>query len=489
MANTKIMALFATTVLTLTAGCAVGPDFSRPAAPKTARYTREPAPAALPTVEGQNQRISPAAAIQADWWSLFKSPELDLLIRAALADNPGLQAAQARLTESEEALHAGYGVFYPRADASASATRQRATPLRQGVTAPPTIFSLYTLGSTVSYALDIFGGQRRAVEGLRAQVDYQQFTTQGAYLALTANVINTVIACAAYREEISSTEEITKLIQGQVHVAQVQADAGTASFADVLSFQSQLASAEAALPELRQKLAQSEHLLASLLGKPPAEATPPATALDELILPQELPLSLPSDLVRQRPDILMAEAQLHAASAEIGVATAALFPSFTLTGDFGFNNTATSALFNRNGKFWDLGAELDLPLFRGGALWYQRKVALAAYSEAVANYRQAVLSAFAQVADVLTALQNDAEAVAAQARAVDAAKQAAHILAVNYQAGTASYLQAATATAQYYQGRLGYIQARAQRLQDAVALFTSLGGGWWNSGSAAHQVN
>jgi len=488
MANTKINALFAATALTLTAGCAVGPDFSRPAAPKMAGYTREPAPVALPAAEGQTQRVNPAAAIQADWWTLFRSPELDRLIRAALTDNPGLQAAQARLTESEEALHAGYGVFYPQADASASASRQRATPLRQGVNLPPTIFSLYTLGGTVSYALDIFGGQRRAVEGLRAQVDYQQYTTRGAYLTLTANVINVVIACAAYRDEIAATEEITKLIQEQVKIAQVQADAGTASYTDVLGFQSQLATAEAALPELRQKLAQGEHLLASLLGKSPAEATPPATDLDGLILPQELPLSLPSELVRQRPDILMAEAQLHVASAAIGVATAALFPSFTLTGGFGINNTATSALFNSNGKFWNLGAELDLPLFRGGALWYQRKAALAAYNEAAANYRQTVLSSFAQVADVLTALQNDADALEAQARAVDAAKRAAHILAVNYQAGTASYLQTATANTQYYQSRVGYIQARAQRLQDTVALFTGLGGGWWNSVSATHQV-
>jgi NodT family efflux transporter outer membrane factor (OMF) lipoprotein len=486
MPNTKPIVHLAGAALILLAGCAVGPDFSRPAAPKTDRYTREGLPSAFIATDGRSQRLNPTAQVQADWWKLFSSNALNQIVEEALASNPTLQAAQARLTESQDALRAGYGVFFPQADVDAGAKRQRVTPISFGINSPGSIFNLYTLGATISYALDIFGGQRRAVEGLRAQVDYQQYTTDAAYLTLTGNLVDTVISHAAYADEIDITKEILTLIREQAKIAQVQADAGTEAYANVLSFQSQLATTEATLPGLKQKLVQSEHLLATLVGKTPAEWNPATIPMENLIPPVELPLSLPSQLVRQRPDILAAEAQWHAASAQIGVATAALFPSFTLTGGFGFNNPSTSAVLNDNSKFWSLGAAVDMPVFHGGSLWYQRKAAQAAYREAGANYRQTVLSAFAQVADVLNALQNDAESVKAQAKAVTAAGQAAHLLTVNYQAGTASYLQAITADTQYYQSRISYIQSQAQRLQDIVGLFVALGGGWWNAARDSH---
>jgi NodT family efflux transporter outer membrane factor (OMF) lipoprotein len=241
-----------------------------------------------------------------------------------------------------------------------------------------------------------------------------------------------------------------------------------------------LAAFEATLPPLRQKLDQAGHLLATLAGRLPAEWTPPQIALTDITLPTELPISLPSDIVRQRPDILASEAQLHSASADIGVATAALFPSFTLSGSYGFNNSSIGDLLKSGSNIWSLGANVTTPLFHGGTLWFHRKAAIEAYQQSLAGYRQTVLSAFAQVADTLRALEHDAEGLHAQSQALDAAGEALQLIHVNYQAGTANYLQVLVADYQYHQAKIGYLQAQAQRLQDTVALFVALGGGWWN---------
>ncbi len=234
-------------------------------------------------------------------------------------------------------------------------------------------------------------------------------------------------------------------------------------------------------PPLQQQLAHTRHLLATLAGQAPADWTPRQVTFSELTLPNDLPVSLPSDLVRQRPDILMAEAQLHSASAQIGVATAAMFPSFALNANYGWNSTSLSTLFATNAAFWTMGAALATPLIQGPTLWYQRKAAIDAYQQALANYRQTVLAALAQVADALDALQHDAETLRAQSQALDAAAEALHLIQANYQAGTVNYLQLLIADYQYQQARLGYIQAMGQRLQDTAALFVALGGGWWNT--------
>lgn len=462
-------------------GCAVGPDFVRPTPPPVDRYTRDAQPTATVPAGGKAQHFEPGAKVVADWWRLFNSPKLDALIQDAVAGNQNLQAAQASLRQSQENLRAGYGVFYPQFDAGFDAARQRFSAARFGGSPTSSIFNLFTLSATVSYALDIFGGERRTVENLRAQADFQQYTLLGTYLTLTGNIVNTVIAQAAYREQVRATQQSIGIQKEQVRITEAQAQAGTVPYSNVLSLRGQLASLEATLPPLKQKLSQADHLLATLTGRTPEESTPPEVDLADLTLPNELPITLPSDLVRQRPDILAAEAQLHSASAEIGVATAALFPSFTLNGSYAQESTTTKDLFKNSSGIWSLGANLTAPLFHGGTLWSKRKAAIQGYQQSLALYRQTVLSGFAQVADTLRALEHDAETVQAQSQALNATREALRLIQANYQAGTANYLQVLLADIQFNQAKIGYLQAVAQRYQDTVALFVALGGGWWNN--------
>ncbi len=476
-----LLLAYAACMLFMTA-CTVGPDFVRPKPPAVERYTGETEPAGTIQANGKAQHFSKGAAVAADWWHLFNSPKLDAVVSEATAGNASLQAAQAALRQSQDLLRAGYGVFYPQIDASFDATRQKLSLARLGgSTSNTTIFNLFTLTAAVSYALDVFGAERRTVEGLQAQVDFQRFTVEGTYLALTGNIVNTVIARAAYIEEIKATEQLISLQREQIGTTEAQAKAGIVPYSNLLSLQSQLASTEATLPPLRQRLSQADHLLAVLAGGAPAEWRPPDIALTDITLPAELPVSLPSELVRQRPDILAAEAQLHGASADIGVATAALYPSFTLTGSYGMENTSFNNLFRKSSDIWNLGGNVFAPLFHGGTLLSRRDAAVEAYNQSLATYRQTVLSAFAQVADTLRALEHDAEALQAQSKSLSAASEALRLIQVNYQAGTVNYLQVLIANAQYHQAIIGFFQAQAQRLQDTVGLFVALGGGWWNT--------
>lgn len=462
-------------------GCSVGPDFVHPEPPRVDRYTHGAEPTTTIPADGQAQHFEQGAKIAADWWRLFNSSKIDAVIKEAITNNQTLQAAQASLRQSQENLRAGYGVFYPQLDVGFDATRQKFSPARFGGSAASSIFNLYTLTATVSYALDVFGGERRAVESLRAQVDFQRYEVLGTYLALSGNIVNAIIAEAAYREQIKATEQIISLQREQTGITEIQAQAGTVPYSNALSLRSQLASTEATLPSLRQKLSQTEHLLATLVGRTPAEWGPPPVDLADLTLPGDLPITLPSELVRQRPDILAAEAQLHSASADIGVATAALFPSFTLNGTYGLNNTSLKDLFKNNSSFWSMGANLTAPLFHGGILWFKRKAAIEGYNQSLANYRQTVLGAFAQVADVLQALEHDAETLHSQSQALSTAEEALRLIEANYQAGIVNYLQVLIANDQYHQAKIGYLRAVAQRLQDTVALFVALGGGWQNA--------
>ena len=467
-------------VAAVLSGCAVGPDFVRPAPPAVDRYTSEPLPAATVAADGQAQRFVPGAAIAADWWRLFKSEPLDAMVRQALAHSPTLEAAEASLRESQDNLRAGYGVFFPRIDAGLAGSRERSAPLQQGLQTPGSIFNVVTLGGTISYALDVFGGERRKVEGLRAQTDYQRYASQAAYLTLSANVVNASIARAAYAAQIRATEEMIVLEQQQLQSTEAQVRAGTAAYASVLSLRSLIATNQAALAPLKQKRDQSEHLLATRQGVLPSQVRLPDIDLGALALPADLPVSLPSDLVRQRPDILQAQAQLHVASANIGVATAAMFPSFSLGATYGAAGTSLGNLSAASGRFWSIGPSVSIPLFQGGSLWYGRKAAIDAYQASQAGYRQTVLSAFAQVADSLKALEHDAQALQAQAEAQRAAAEALQLLHVNYQAGMVAYLDVLTADVQFHEASIAYLQAVAQRQQDTVALFAALGGGWWN---------
>lgn len=467
-------------VLTLVCGCAVGPNFHRPDAPPVTQYSNGKQTTETVSVNGSVQRFEMGKTVAAGWWHLFQSSALDAVIAEAIANNPSLDAAEASLKSSQDNLRSGYGIFYPSVDADAGATRERYTSSNIGQKSPGTVFNLFTLSASVSYALDIFGGQRRLVEGLHAQVDVAHANEQAAYLALTSNIVNTLIARAAYRAEVRATQQLIALQKEQVQLAEVQSRAGTVPYSTVLSLRSQLASYEATIPQLEQKATQSAHLLAALTGHVPAEWKAPDVALTDLTLPGDLPVSLPSALVRQRPDILAAEATAHAASANIGVATAALLPNVTLNGGLEAASNSTTMLFPANGKAWSIGAEVTAPLFEGGTLWFKRKAALDNYRQAMALYRQTVLGAFEQVADSLRALDHDALILLAEDESLAAAEQALRLIQANYQAGLATYLEVLNADAQYHQATIADIQANALRYQDTVALFAALGGGWWN---------
>ncbi|MES1981886.1 MAG: efflux transporter outer membrane subunit [Pseudomonadota bacterium] len=461
-------------------GCTVGPDFIRPKAPSVYHYNHGQDPSETVSVDGQFQRFEQGAGPVANWWNLFKSKQLDAAVAEGFAGNPGLEAAQANLRQSNDNLRAGYGIFYPQISANFDPVRQHFSPARIGSPASGSTFNLITLSASISYSLDIFGGEHRAVENLQSQVDLQRSMVLGAYLALSGNIVNATIAMAAYQEEIQYTEQLIVLQKERIAITEKQAQAGTVSYEAVLSLRSQLASFEATLPPLRQRLSQSEHLLAILGGHAPAEWMPPKITISELSLPSKLPLSLPSELVRQRPDILAAEAQLHGTSATIGLARAAQFPSFTLNGSYGQNATSMNGLFGSNARFWSLGADITALLFDGGTLSAKRQAAVDAYQQSLALYRQTVLAAFAQVADSVRALEHDAETMQAEYQSVEASKESLHLAKINYRAGTINYLQVLTADIQDQQAKLGYLQAQTQRLQDTTALFVALGGGWWN---------
>jgi len=470
-----------TVILAMLEGCAVGPNFVRPAPPDTDRYTREPRPEATVAADGQAQHFTPGAAIPADWWRLFKSAQLDVLVRQAITNSPTLQAAEASLRQSQDNMRAGYGVFFPQILAGAGASRQSTLPLQEGMQTPGTVFNLVTASGTISYALDVFGGSRRNVESLRAQAGSQRYETKAAYLTLSANVVNTSIARAAYSAEVRATEELIELERQQLHLTEAQVRAGTAPYSAVLSVRSLIAANQALLAPLEQNVSQAQHLLATLEGVAPSKAALPDIDLAGLSLPVDLPVSLPSDLVNQRPDILSAEAQMHVASAKIGVATANLFPSFSLNGTYGAASLGSfSVLSAASGRFWSLGPSASIPVFQGTTFWYGRRAAIDAYQQSQAVYRQTVLGAFEQVADSLRALQHDAEALQAQVEAKRAAGEALNLLQVNYRADLAAYLDVLTADVQFHQATIACLQAVAQRHQDTVALFVALGGGWWN---------
>ena len=468
-------------VLAMLGACAVGPNFHRPAPLDADRYTAEPLPAATIVADEQAQRFTAGTTLNADWWQLFKSAQLDAVVKQALANNQTLQASEASLRQSQDNLRAGYGVFFPQAGAELDAVRERIVPAQEGLKISPTVFNLMTLSGTVSYALDIFGGERRTVEGLKAQANYQRYVTYAAYLSLSANVVNTSVARAAYLAEVRVTEQLIELQKQQLHSTEVEVRAGTAAYSDVLSLQSLIATNQATLAPLKQKISQTEDLLATLEGVVPSKATLPDIDLSGLSLPVELPVSLPSDLARQRPDILASEAQLHAASANIGVATAAMFPSVSLSATYGGLGSNLNSLSAANGRFWSIGPSANIPVFQGGRLWYGRKAAIDAYRAAQANYRQTVIDAFAQVADSLKALEHDAEALQAQVEAQRASDEALNLLKDGYRAGLVAYLDVLTADVQFHEATIAYLQAVAQRHQDTVALFVALGGGWWNT--------
>jgi len=473
----------------LLSACAVGPDFKRPPAPTVERYTETPLPqttASATVAGGGAQRFELGADLPAQWWTLFRSPSLNGLVEQALAHSPNIAAAQAALRQAQENVLAARGNFLPAFDGRGGVTRQKVSGAQFGSPgAGGALFTLYNASVNVSYTLDLFGGVRRAYEATQAQAEYQGFQLEAAKLTLSSNVATAAIREASLRAQIEATEAIVADQRRQLEVTRRQFELGGASQLEVLNQQTLLSQTEASLPALRKQLEQNRDLLAVLLGRFPSEGITTRFALDELQLPEDLPLSLPSKLVEQRPDIRAQEARVHQASAEIGVATANLLPQITLSGDFGDVSTRIGELLKSGSNVWSLGAGITQPLFHGGQLLHQRRAAVAAYDEALANYRSTVLQAFQEVADTLHALQADAEALAAQERAEQAAARALSIARAQYQNGAISYLALLDAQRSEQQARINLIQARAARYADTAALFQALGGGWWASARAA----
>ncbi len=470
-------------------GCMVGPDFVRPSTPQVQRYTETPmaeATVATPGLGGAAQRFVPGSDLPGQWWTLFRSPPLDDLIRQALADSPTLAAAEAALREANENLAAGKGeLLYPAVDAKASVTRQKISGASLGEPNLGTsLFTLYNANVNVSYALDVFGGARREVEGLQALTDYQAFLLGGAHLTLTSNIVTTAIREAALRAQVRSTIEIIAALERQLSTVERQFALGAVSRSDVLAQRTQLEQTRATLPPLERDLARTRHQLAVLAGRLPSLAALPEFELESLTLPQEIPLSVPSALVRQRPDILASEALLHQASAEVGVATANLYPKITLTGSFGGASLKAGDLF-AGPSVWSIGAGLLQPLFRGGALTAKRRAAIDAYDQAAAQYRQTVLLAFQNVADTLRTLDDDARTLQAQASAEAVAREALALAERQFRLGAVSYLTLLNAQRQYHLARIALTRAQADRYADTAALFQALGGGWWQPQAAA----
>ena len=469
--------------LLLLAACAVGPDFAVPPAPPVGGYTSDTPPATTTAAEvsgGAAQQFFMGRDIPGEWWTVFHSKEIDALIAEALRANPSLQAAQASLWQAKENLYAAGGKLLPNVDVNASAMPQQFSPAEFGQSGPPEIFNLYQATVNVSYTPDVFGGQRRQIEANAAQAEYQRYELEATYLTLTANVVTAAVQEASLRGQIEATQEIIKAESDQLVVVRNQFQAGAANRADVLTQESEVAITEATLPPLQKQLEQQHHVLLALIGHFPNDARRDHLTLASFRLPTRLPVSLPTQLVEQRPDVRAAQSQLHQASALIGVAVANRLPQFSLTAEYGSAALTTAALFTPAAAIWSLGVAGAQPIFHGFTLMHQERAARAAFDMADAQYRSTVLTAFQNVADALRALQFDAATLKAQQRAVRAASDTFDLTRGQYRLGAVTYIILLNAQRSYQQTLLALVQAQAARYADTAALFAALGGGWWN---------
>jgi NodT family efflux transporter outer membrane factor (OMF) lipoprotein len=467
------------------AGCAVGPDFKRPAAPQAATFSPQPAPTAIPAAgdaETATQRIVQGMDIPGQWWTLFHSPELNALIEQAIKANPDLQAAQAALHAARENYLATRGELFPTVSASFSPSRNRdpTGTLAPVLNSGSPVYSLYTAQVGISYTLDVFGGTRRAIEAASAQAEAQRFQVEAAYLTLTSNVVLAAVQEASIRAQIAATEKIIDTINEALGIMRKQLELGAIAEGDVIAQETVLAQNVAALPGLRKQLVQQRDLLAALTGKLPNEPPTAQFTFGTLELPPELPLSLPSKLVEQRPDIRAAEENLHAASAQVGVALANMLPQVTLTGARGGTSTQFNQMFHAGNIFWSMASTLSQTLFDGGMLLHKKRAAEATLDQVGAQYRSTVITAFQNVADTLGALENDADAQQAQAKAERTAASSLDISRRSLELGSSNYLALLNAEQAYQQVLINLIQAKASRYADTAALFQALGGGWWN---------
>jgi NodT family efflux transporter outer membrane factor (OMF) lipoprotein len=480
----RFASLIAVSALLITGGCAVGPRFKKPAAPDVSGYTPAPITITSSTSNvpgGEPQHIVDGRDIPGEWWTLFHSKPLDELIERSLKANHDIKAAQAALIVARENMLAQRGAYYPSVTGGFSAMRAKSSADLSPVTNTNALnYSLYTPQVSVSYVPDVFGLNRRTVESLQAQEQQARFALAATHITLSSNVAAAAIQEAQLRGQIDATHELIDINTKMLQILRDQYAKGYASELDVAAQESQLAQVAATLPPLLKQLAQQRDLLAVLAGGFPTQDLAEKFDLSTLQLPQELPLSLPSQLVEQRPDVRQAEENLHAASAQIGIARANRLPSFSLTANAGAMAVIFGHLFSGGSGFWDVAAGVTQPIFDGGTLKHRERAARAAYTEADEQYRSTVLTAFQNVADTLNALQQDADALKAAADARDAAKVTLDLTKKQLDAGYANYLALLSAEQAYQQALINLVQAQSNRYADTAALFQALGGGWWN---------
>ena len=466
--------------------CAVGPDFERPAAPDVEGYTPAALPAQTVSAEltgGEAQRFVQGLDIPGQWWALFHSEALNVLIQEAVKNNPTLPAAEAALRQAWENVYAEEGAFFPTAVVSYSPSRNKtATGITfTAASSGKPWFTLHTAQVVVAYAPDVFGGTRRAVESLMATAEFQRFQLEAAYLTLTSNVVAAAVQEASVRGQIAATQEIIKIQTDSLDILRKQFALGQVAGADVAAVEAILAQAQTTLPPLQKQLAVQRDLLTALIGRLPSQEPAEKFELASLQLPLDLPVSLPSKLVEQRPDVQSAETQLHTASAQVGVAIAAMLPQFTLTGNAGTTGNQIGQLFMLPGTaFWSLAGNAAQTIFDAGTLLHKKRAADAAFDQAEAMYRSTVIAALQNVADALHALQSDADTLKAAFAAERAAFKSLEIARRQLQLGAIGYLGLLTAQNTYQTALLALVQAQAARYADTAALFQALGGGWWN---------
>jgi NodT family efflux transporter outer membrane factor (OMF) lipoprotein len=467
------------------AACAVGPDFERPAPPDAKGYTAQPLAAKTAAAEGlagNPQNFVTGMDIPAQGWMLFQSPKLNRLVEQALTANPTVDSAKAALRQSRELYSAQWTSFLPtvQGDFSASRNKNPNGSISSPTSTPGPYYSLYTTQLSLSYAPDVFGATRRAVEAAEAQVESNHFQLEAVYLTLSSNVVVTAIQEAGLRGQIAATERLLELQHALTEKTKGQRALGTASELDLLSQQAAEAVTAQTLPPLQKQLAQTRDALSALLGRLPSEEPEETFRLDELTLPGEVPVSLPSKLVEQRPDIRQAEANLHAATAEVGVALADMLPQLSLTANTGTSGLNLGQLFTPGFGSWGVGSSMTQTIFDAGALLHKRRAADAAMEQAAAQYRSTVILAFQNVADSLRALQSDADALKAGVEADRATKRTFDLTTRQYGLGTVSQVAVLSAEQAYQQAELALVQAQANRYSDTAGLFQALGGGWWN---------
>ncbi|MBC3871931.1 efflux transporter outer membrane subunit [Undibacterium oligocarboniphilum] len=468
----------------LAGGCAVGPDYHAAEAPKVSAYTNRPLSKTNETnsAGGAAQQFMQDKEVAAQWWHSFGSAEIDRLVDAALAHNPSIASAQAALRQAKANADAQRGSYFPTVQASYTPNRQRNAvgTISPTLTSGDPVYTLHTAQLSISYVPDVFGLNRRTVESLVAQEESQHFQLEATYLTLAANVVTNAIQLSLIQAQIKSNEEIIAAAEKTLTMLTQQAKLGFSSGLDISAQETALAQARLALPPLQKQLDQTKDMLAVLCGEFPSDSQIADIDLATLTLPQELPLSLPSSLIQQRPDVRAAEALVHAASAQVGVAIANRLPQFSISGNLGGTSTGFSHMFSAGNQFWSVAGGATQTLLDFGTLKHKQTAAEAALDQATAQYRSVVLTAFQNVADSLFAIDADAKALQAAVDAEKSAKKTADLTKHQFESGFVGMQPVLAAEQAYQQAKLTRLQNQAARYTDSAALFQALGGGWWN---------